>query len=199
MKKTLKMIALLFGVATIAVCAISCDNKAKKEADEAAKQEMLQKQQEEAQREEARQAEAMYQQKRAMSSLVGTYTLDMGGSSGQETGLEILEDGRVLKWWRADKIRKEYIGDVNLLSDKTFQIPIADYSDVKSITLAYYSAGSEDERAGRASFWPNYDHSRVHELLFERVSYGLCVYESISKYKNKDVSSSYHYAKFYKQ
>lgn len=198
------MMALLFSVATIAVCAISCENKAKKEADEAAKQEMLLKQQEEAQRveaqrEEARREEEMNQQKRALNNLVGVYKLDRGGDPGQETGIEILEDGRCLKWWRADKIRKEYIGDVKLLSDKTFQIPVADYSDLKSISLAYYSAGSEDERNGRASFWPNYSHSYVHELFFERVSYGLCVYESISKYKNKDVSSQYYYAKFYKQ
>lgn len=51
MKNTMKKLAMLLCVATIAVGAISCESKAKKEAEEAAKQEALMK--EEAAKQEA--------------------------------------------------------------------------------------------------------------------------------------------------
>lgn len=139
-------------------------------------------------------AEEVSVQETGINSIVGFYKL--AGYSGQETGIEILSDGRCLHWWRADKIRKEYIGDVHFLGNGIFQIPFV--GDVKRINLAYFSKGSVDESEGKASWWPDWRHSSVHDLLFERVSYGLCAYENISSYKSKDISD-YYYAKFYKQ
>ena len=52
MKQSMKKMAMLLWVVTIAAGAISCENKAKKAAEEAAKQEMLIKQQEEAAKQE---------------------------------------------------------------------------------------------------------------------------------------------------
>ncbi|MBP5546366.1 MAG: hypothetical protein J6X59_03680 [Bacteroidales bacterium] len=198
------LLFVLVGIALVAgtVFVMKSISSETQHEEESAKQEMIPMKQEEAGREEARMIEVENQQQREMNNLVGIYRLDRGGDPGQETGIEILADGRCLAYnvYSVDGsgIRKVYIGDVNLLGNGTFQIPIADYSDLKSIDLAYFKAGSEEEKEGRASYWPNWSHSRVHELLFERVGYGLCVYESVAKYRNKDVSE-YYYAKFYKK
>lgn len=198
------LLFVLVGIALVAgtVFVMKSFSSETQHEEESAKQEMIPMKQEEAGREEARMIEVENQQQREMNNLVGIYRLDRGGDPGQETGIEILADGRCLAYnvYSVDGsgIRKVYIGDVNLLGNGTFQIPIADYSDLKSIDLAYFKAGSEEEKEGRASYWPNWSHSRVHELLFERVGYGLCVYESVAKYRNKDVSE-YYYAKFYKK
>lgn len=199
------LLFVLVGIALVAgtVFVMKSFSSETQQEEESAKQEMIPVEQEETGRGEARMIEAENHQEREMNNLVGIYKLDRGGDPGQETGIEILADGRCLEYnvvvcGDESRVRKVYIGDVELLGNGTFQIPIADYSDLKSITLAYFKAGSEDERVGRASYWPNWGHSRVHELLFERVSYGLCVYESVAKYRNKDVSE-YYYAKFYKK
>lgn len=71
MKNTMKKLAMLLCVAAIATGAISCESKAKKEAEEAAKQEMLIKQQEEAARlEQERIEQERIEQERAKNLII---------------------------------------------------------------------------------------------------------------------------------
>ena len=135
-----------------------------------------------------------------IDNIVGMYQLDWGyasGQSGRECGIEILSDGRCLRYWHSDKLHKEYLGDVKMHEDGTFQILLTDRNNLQSIGLAYFHSGSDDEREGIASYWPNYNHSYPYSMLFERVGYGLCGYENVSAYRNRDISE-YYYAKFYK-
>ena len=120
MKNTMKKLAMLLCVATIATGAISCESKAKKEAKEAAKQELLLKQQEEARREEARQEEVREREKH--NEFIKLYTDKMyneGRSEGYNCG-GTFESYRKEEWRkkRLSAAKSVWIASGNLTTEE---------------------------------------------------------------------------------
>ena len=130
MKKTLKMMVMLLSVATITTVFVGCDSKAKKEAEEAAKQEALMK-------EEAAKQEA---EKKAKLEEYTKWFIDKEYELGYEAG----HMSGVNKW-KNDK-EKEY--DHDLSSHKAYYLRkspfLKDYPSYESTCISKFKEGWEE-------------------------------------------------------
>lgn len=128
MKKKLKLMVMLLSVAAITTVFVGCDSKAKKEAEKAAKQEALFKQQEEARIQETQERQLVHDE------FVKRYSREVyhdGRSAGYRLGLQYppyrkdewyKENLRINKsiWLHGDELTKEDIKEIEKEYTKGF-------------------------------------------------------------------------------
>lgn len=156
---------------------------------------IAQKQEEERIRREEEQQRQLEENKKRLDKFVGMYQIDWGKARETKEGIEVQADGRCFRFFYSDKVYRYYLGEIDIIGDNIFKINSTD-GNYETISIVYFSKGSESEKKGVYSMKPGFSIS-PYSLVFERVSYGLCVYENLGTYKNKDVGG-YYYAKYYK-
>ena len=191
--------ALLLLAAAISVVTVSCESKASKEAREVAiRIEAEQKVRAEMEAEKAAEQERIAAEERArkeeqeeserfFNRFVGTYTFY---ESKYEQRYGVLSDGRIVVGHVGivdGKIRKEYCGEIDIISDDAFVIRPA-----KRVT---YYVGPVDYHVqrDRKEVWVGRSTPYIENLVFE-ISTNRA-YMGYSSYQNRDVAEA-EYLKF---